>query len=98
MKDTKPRYSNRLWAARKAMGYSQKEVAYLLGHQNSPQISRWEKGHSMPNTIDLLKLSAIYHRLANDLYWDLFLTLREDVNEKRKSLKQNDEKYEAPDT
>lgn len=97
MKNIKPKYSNRLWAARKEIGYSQQEVAYLLGHKNSPQISRWEKGHSMPNTIDLLKLSAIYHRLANDLYWDLFLDLREGVNERRKTVKQENEGYEAYD-
>jgi transcriptional regulator with XRE-family HTH domain len=78
---------NRLWAARKAVNLSQKQVAQLLGHGSASQISRWEKGKRLPNTKDLLRLSAIYHRLANDLLWELFEELREEIVNRKKQLK-----------
>jgi len=80
------RYQNRLWAARKAAGLTQQQVAQILGKSAPSIISRWERGVGLPNTLDLLKMSALYHRLTNDLVWPLFLQLREEVNERKRQL------------
>jgi len=78
--------NNRLWIARKSVQLSQIQVASILGHKSSAQISRWEKGKSIPPTKELLKLSALYNRLANDLMFDYFDELRNGVNERYRLL------------
>jgi transcriptional regulator with XRE-family HTH domain len=67
---------NRLRKYRKLMGYSQMEVALKLGYSSTSQVSRWEEGLAMPSAINLLKLSIIYGRLPNDLYFDTYLELK----------------------
>jgi transcriptional regulator with XRE-family HTH domain len=70
---------NSLKKHRKLLKYTQKDVARLLDLQDTSQISRWEKGLSFPNTINLLKLSIIYRTFPNELYFDLLVSLRHDV-------------------
>lgn len=66
------------------MGYSQKEVARLLGHKDTTMLSRWEKGKSMPSARNLLKLSIIYRTLADQLYFDLILEERSAIDRNRR--------------
>ena len=61
---------NRLELNRKTSGYSQREVAQILGFSSVAQISRWERGEKDPNLKHALQLSALYKRLVNDLFWD----------------------------
>jgi transcriptional regulator with XRE-family HTH domain len=75
------RIQNRLWSARKATGLTQYQVARLLGYKTSTQISRWEKGLQMPSVVDLMKLSAIYRRLANDLMFDLYHSVKTEIDQ-----------------
>ena len=63
---------NRLELNRKTSGYSQREVAQILGFSSVAQISRWERGEKDPNLKHALQLSALYKRLVNDLFWDLY--------------------------
>ena len=83
------RGKNRLWSARKAAGLTQQQVAHILGYKSTAQISRWEKGLRLPNTVDLLKLSVIYHRLANDLLFDLYLSCKNEINHRIQNLNGN---------
>jgi len=62
---------NRLWKYRKERGLTQRDVAYILGIKNASQISHWERGDKIPGTKNILKLSALYQRLPNDLLWAL---------------------------
>lgn len=77
--------SNRLWKYRKERGYTQIDVAKLLKLKTSTQICNWERGKSLPNVVQLMDLSALYQRLANDLLWDLFC-------QERKKMKQREGK------
>ena len=61
------------------MGYRQKDVAALLGFENTRRIGQWEKGLAFPNLFNLLKLSIIYRTFPNELYFDVLLELRHDV-------------------
>ena len=50
---------------------------------STAQISRWERGERMPNLTQALRLSALYNRLVNDLFFDLF------DEERRKVVRKN---------
>jgi len=77
---------NRLWKYRKERGLTQRDVAYILGIKNASQISHWERGDKIPGTRNILKLSALYQRLPNDLLWGLYEELREEVIARKKRL------------
>jgi transcriptional regulator with XRE-family HTH domain len=68
------------------MGYTQKKVALLLGVTATDRISQWEKGHTLPSAINLIKLSIIYRVFPTDLYYDLMKTLRHELEERTQSL------------
>src|SRR5437588_10858133 len=59
------RLGEALASARERAGFSQDEVALLIGQQR-PVISNWENGSRRPNSHQLSKLSAIY-RVPLDL-------------------------------
>jgi transcriptional regulator with XRE-family HTH domain len=73
---------NTLRLHRKTMGYTQRHVAKLLGLHDSVPISLWEKGKSLPNTVNLIQLSLIYRTYPNELYPDVFHSFREDLRVK----------------
>lgn len=79
-----PYKHNSLRKHRKLMGYKQKDVALLMHLRDTSHVSRWEKGISLPSTINLLKLSIIYRTFPNELYYNLLLELRHKIlnNEK----------------
>jgi len=65
-------FKNNLRKHRLLMGYKQNEVAKLLGLKSSSRISRWEKGLAMPSVENLIKLSALYATLMNELYFERY--------------------------
>ena len=79
---------NRLWAARKELGLTQKEVAIILKRKSPSQVSRWEKGKRIPQTKDLLMLAALYNRFSCDLMHEYYVELRKEVNKRYSKLKQ----------
>lgn len=52
--------SSLLALRRKRLGYEQKHIAVLLGHNNTYQISRYETGQRIPGLKEAIKLSLIY--------------------------------------
>lgn len=69
------------------MGYSQKDVAKIFEFKSTSRISRWERGESMPNVKNLLKLSFLYSTLPNELYADLWEDIRKKLREKKITFK-----------
>jgi transcriptional regulator with XRE-family HTH domain len=65
MKD-RPPLGPRLVTARERAGFSQEEVAVLLG-QPRPVVSNWEHGTRRPNSAQLTKLAAIYRVPLDEL-------------------------------
>ncbi|RIK82248.1 hypothetical protein DCC62_00455 [candidate division KSB1 bacterium] len=63
---------NRLRKYRKHAGITQQEVARRVGVSSPSQVSRWERGERLPNLTQALRLSALYNRMVNDLFFDLF--------------------------
>jgi len=72
-------YTNQLKQYRKAKGYKQMAVAGMLGLTDSSLLSRWERGFSMPNAVNLLRLAAIYGVSVENLYKETYRTLKEEL-------------------
>lgn len=53
------------------MGFSQEDIRKYLRLESAAMISKWENGSRMPSGENLLKLSALYKTLVNDLYYTL---------------------------
>ena len=87
MKHTKhKRIPNSLRKYRKARGLKQKEVAEILGLKSSSIISRWERGHYLPQSVNIFKLAVLYHTMADALFPDLRRVLQEDIHKAEKKL------------
>lgn len=68
----------------------QREVAAILKLKSASCVSRWERGERLPGPIRLLELSALYHRLVNELLYPLYEDARERVQRQRQELHQNE--------
>lgn len=62
------RTHNSLRKHRKMLGYSIKDVAWLLKIRCSNRLSRWEKGSATPSLKNVIKLGVLYHTLVEQLY------------------------------
>ena len=82
-------FKNKLKLHRKTSGYSQQEVAQILGLSSVAQISRWERGERYPNLKYALQLSALYKRLVNDLFWELYQEQRKCVAKEKMKIELN---------
>ena len=69
----------------------QVEVAQLLGHLNSDRMSDWEKGYAMPSVANLFKLATVFSVPAEELYREIRVITAKEVEEKRVSLKEENE-------
>jgi transcriptional regulator with XRE-family HTH domain len=85
MENERRHIPNRLRMHRKLMRYSQKQVAHLLG-LHPAQLSQWENGLKLPNTLNLIKLSIIYRALPTELYFEYFQEIREHIKNKEWEL------------
>ena len=87
MKHTKNKgIPNSLRKYRKARGLTQKEVAEILGLKSSSMISRWERGHYLPQPVTIFKLAVLYHTMADALFTDLRRVLQQDIHKAEKKL------------
>lgn len=76
------RNHNYLRRCRKARGFTQKEVAWILGLESSSMISRWEKGVSLPETINAIKICVIYETTIDFIFQELRDDLVEQMAER----------------
>jgi transcriptional regulator with XRE-family HTH domain len=82
---------NRLRRYRKIMGYSQRDVARLLGMKSPSRISKWESGKRIPSIRNLIKLSILYHTLIENLYYDLREAILAEYQERNKKVAKSNE-------
>jgi transcriptional regulator with XRE-family HTH domain len=61
---------NSLRKHRKMMGYTLREVAWLLNLKSAGRLSKWEKGSSYPSLKNLLMLCIAYQTLVDQFYHD----------------------------
>lgn len=82
---TEPKINNRLRQCRKSKGYTQKQVAFMMNVKRQ-EISRWEREITYPGTINLLKLSYVYNRLMDYLYYDLGKKFSPEIKRRKAEL------------
>ena len=91
---SKVKIINSLRKYRKIKGLTQREVAKLLGLKSQSQLSRWERGVSLPSTLNLFKLSALYNTMVDALFIDFLRKLRKEFAKKRSSSREKESKEE----
>jgi transcriptional regulator with XRE-family HTH domain len=72
-------FPNNLEIYRKRMHLTQKQVAHLLGHDDTSSLSRLERGHSLPTLQIAFKLAAIYRVPVAFLYPGLYTNERDQI-------------------
>jgi transcriptional regulator with XRE-family HTH domain len=80
--------NNNLKTVRKSYGLRQQDVAFILDHQITDRISRWEKGTATPSLVNLLKLSSIYGVRPDELYPGLTEQIKKEIKERVKAKDQ----------
>jgi transcriptional regulator with XRE-family HTH domain len=78
--------SSLLALRRKRLGYEQKQIAVLLGHKPTYQISRYETGQRIPSLKEAMKLSILYGLPVRALFNRYFRQCREELE---KTIKQS---------
>ena len=53
---------------RQNAGYTQKQVAKFLGHNNAVALCDWENEKRMPTATNLIKLCVLYRKTPWELY------------------------------
>lgn len=61
-------YPNMLKVIRQNAGYTQRQIARLLGHCTSNALCEWEQERAMPNGTNLIKLCILYGKTPKELY------------------------------
>lgn len=76
------RIHNYLKRCRKERGLTQKEVARILGLESTSMISRWEKGVCLADTLNALKIAALYQTTVDYVYEDLRSDVLDELSER----------------
>ena len=67
-------------------GLKQRDVAKILGLYSTTTISRWEKGHCLPNLPNVLKLALLYRTMTDALFIDLMRLLKDDIRKREEEV------------
>ncbi|MBI3365995.1 MAG: helix-turn-helix domain-containing protein [Ignavibacteriae bacterium] len=78
--------SNKLRTYRIECGYKREYVAKVLGFRDTTKISRWETGDCLPTLVNAFKLASLYGRLSDQLFEDLFLTIKRQIIKRKEEL------------
>jgi len=73
------RHKNELIIYRRRMGFSQKQVAVVLGLQSTSMLSRYESGQSLPPLFTALRLEILYRIPVAFLYSEAYRSLKEET-------------------
>ena len=84
MSRNKNKLQNSLTITRKRLGLGQKQVAHLLKHKTTDQVSRYEKGYRIPGLKILLQFEIIYGIPARVVYGEFFEKLRLEIQDRAK--------------
>ena len=79
---------------RNRAGLFQREVAQALKLDCTDRLSKWEVGHATPSIINLFRLAIIYKASPQELYPELWKTIKNQIEENRKPAQTSpDNKY-----
>jgi DNA-binding XRE family transcriptional regulator len=79
-------FHNSLRKHRKMMGYTLKDVAWLLEMKSTNRLSQWERGITQPNLTNALKLCVLYRTLVDQLFFEHRNELRDGIIKREQLL------------
>jgi transcriptional regulator with XRE-family HTH domain len=71
---------------RQRMGFTQEQVALLVGLQNERTVRRFESGGTLPGSQTILRLGAALRVPVEFLYGDTYKALREEVRAREEGM------------
>jgi transcriptional regulator with XRE-family HTH domain len=77
---------NSLILYRRRMGFTQRQVARLLGHRDASMVSHYEHSRAMPPLLVALKLEIIYRTPVAFLFPAVYDELRLDIRNQEAAL------------
>ena len=77
---------NNLILYRKRMGFTQRQVARLLGHRDTSMVSHYERGRSLPPLIVALGFEIIFRVPVAFLFPALYDTLKQQIRRQEESF------------
>jgi transcriptional regulator with XRE-family HTH domain len=83
------RKENHLAIARKKNGFGQKQIASLLGHKRTDQISCYERGEKLPSLKTALQLAIIYKLPLRVLFHHFYQESLNELASRAARLNQN---------
>lgn len=78
--------------SRRKAGYTQRDIAHLMGVQQSA-VSDFERGQHLPNMKEIITLSLIYGRSFESLFAQLMREARVELRERLSSIPENVRQY-----
>ena len=78
---------NRLWRYRQRMGFSQPQVAAILGLLSRHHICEYERGQKRPTLVTALKFEIVYRVPVAFLYPELYKQLKERLRAREERLR-----------
>ncbi|MES2221681.1 MAG: helix-turn-helix transcriptional regulator [Acidobacteriota bacterium] len=76
---TNTKYPNELLRYRERIGFTQTELASLIGCRRAETVRRIENGVTIPSAMTVLRLAAALRAPVEFLYKETFLSLRDEV-------------------
>ena len=76
---SKQKYPNHLTRYRERLGFTQQQLAHIIGCRSRETVGRFESGETLPGTMTLLRLSAVVRIPVEFLYQETYLGIREEV-------------------
>ena len=84
--DSLKQKTNNLVLYRRRMGFSQKQVARLLGHRDTSMVSHYEHGRALPPIAMALSLEIIYRVPVAFLFPGMYDELKRRIRRDEESL------------
>lgn len=69
------------------MGFTQQQVATILGYHCSADISHYEHGRKLPSLVTALKLEIVYRVPAAFLFPELYVELKDKLRAREERLR-----------
>jgi transcriptional regulator with XRE-family HTH domain len=79
MSKTNIKFPNSISAHREKLGFTQDQLAFIVGCRYSRSIRRFESGRGMPGALMVLRLGAALRVPVDSLYAEAYKGLREEV-------------------
>jgi transcriptional regulator with XRE-family HTH domain len=91
-------FSSHLAEIRKSKQISLQQIASLLGHSNTSQISRFERGLRVPDLKSALKLAQIYDMPIRVMLDEYYFSCRREIEQEKRKLTSEPNNENAEDT